>query len=68
MTDNVYSTRFWRDGVTRTEVIHRDHLGRHVALLDAATGEPVNFERRPAALNRAILAMRRMDIVLERIS
>lgn len=53
---NSYPTRFWRDGTLHTELIHTDALGHHVPLLDH-TGEPVNFMRKPMALQRAIHAM-----------
>lgn len=51
-----YPTRFYRGGKPSTELIHLDALGRHVPLLDE-TGAPVNFERKPTALERARAAM-----------
>lgn len=61
MAHDPYSTRFYRDGVSFTEVCHEDALGHCVPVLDAATGEPVNFERKPRALERCLKTMRLMD-------
>lgn len=58
---DVHMTRFWRDGRLFSEVIHEDAMGHCVPLLDAATGEPVNFERKPTALQRAMATMKKMD-------
>lgn len=56
-----YSTRYWRDGQKITEVHHEDLFGRCVPVLDAATGDPANFERRPGALKRCLKTMAAMD-------
>lgn len=61
MTMTPYLTRYYPLGARRphTEVMHVDHLGHHVPLLDE-NGEPVNFERKPQAAERAIKAMEKM--------
>lgn len=43
-----------------TRLLHRDNLGNEVPLLSEA-GRPVNFERDPAGLNKALIAMATMD-------
>jgi len=61
MAHDPHHTRYYRQGRLFSEVLHEDALGHCVPLLDAATGEPVNFERKPSALTRALKAMRTMD-------
>lgn len=61
MAHDPHSTRFYREGKLHTEVIHEDALGHCVPVLDAATGLPVNFERKPSALERCLKTMQRMD-------
>lgn len=65
-----YATRFYdarRDGKKQrpiTELMMADQLGKHVPLLDQ-NGEPVNFERKPMALERAFKAMNTMDTIFD---
>lgn len=61
MAHDPHRTRFYRDGKLFTEVLHEDALGHCVPLLDAETGEPVNFERKPTALGRCLKTMSAMD-------
>ena len=56
-----HHTRYWRNGKLFSEVLHEDVLGHCVPVLDAATGEPVNFERKPTALQRCLKTMSTMD-------
>lgn len=61
MAHDPHHTRYYREGKLFSEVLHEDSLGKCVPVLDAATGEPVNFERRPAALRRCLSTMMAMD-------
>lgn len=47
------------DGMA-THLLYEDELGRMMPLLDQ-TGRPVNFERKPKALQHAFDVMKRMD-------
>lgn len=61
MAHDPYHTRYYREGRLFSEVCHEDSLGKCVPVLDAATGGPVNFERKAAALKRCLRTMSAMD-------